>query len=217
MTRAMTEEIAEALPSFYFIRHGQSAANAAGQPAGRHDSPLTPAGVAEARRVAAHVAGMSPRPARMIVTGLSRADMTGAIINEALRLPVETRPVFQEQHYGALQGQDKEDIHARHGPHWFMAPPGGEAFTDFQARVVTALHGLLSEAEQGLPLIVGHGGMMTALGRHYGVNLRGTKNCAVYFFEAQAPPVPLPWALYSLDICEDGFRRTVIVPGRVDF
>ena len=147
--------------SFYFIRHGQSVANADNYPAGQLDSPLTEAGVQEAQAACAVITGLSPPPRRIFTSTLSRTRDTAAIINRSLGLPVVEERELCEQDYGAFQGVLKDDIRAAHGQHWHKAPPGGESFMDFRARIIRAVNRVLMQ--ESLPLVVGHGGMVMAL------------------------------------------------------
>ena len=147
--------------TFYFIRHGQSRANADNYPAGQLDSPLTEKGVQEAQEASAVIAALAPPPRRIFTSSLSRARDTAAIINRGLGLTVSEDHELCEQDYGAFQGVSKDDIRAVHGVHWHKTPPGGEAFTDFRARIIRAVDRVLMQ--ESLPLIVGHGGMVVAL------------------------------------------------------
>ena len=147
---------------FYFIRHGQSHANAGNYPAGRLDSPLTETGMREAQTAAAVIAALSPPPLRIFTSTLSRTRDTAAIINRTLGLPVTEEAGLCEQDYGDFQGVSKDDIHVVHGPHWHKSPPRGESFTDFRARIIRAMDRILMQ-EGGPPLVVGHGGMIMAL------------------------------------------------------
>lgn len=146
---------------FYFIRHGQSLANADNYPAGQLDSPLTETGMQEAQAACAVLATLTPSPLRIVTSTLSRTRDTAAIINRALDLPVSAEHELSEQDYGAFQGVSKDDIRAAHGPYWHKAPPGGESFTDFRARIIRAVDRVLMQGS--LPLVVGHGGMVMAL------------------------------------------------------
>lgn len=147
--------------TFYFIRHGQSRANADNYPAGQLDSPLTEQGMREAEAACAVIAALSPAPRRIFTSTLSRTRDTAHILNRGLGLSVTEEHELCEQDYGAFQGVSKDDIRAVHGLHWHKAPPGGERFEDFRARMIRAVDRVLMQ--ESLPLIVGHGGMVMAL------------------------------------------------------
>ena len=165
---------------FYFIRHGQSLANAEGYPAGRMDSPLTAQGLREAQDVRAVARRFDPAPTRIVTSTLSRARDTAAIINQDLGLPVIVDDDLCEQDYGAYQGRPKDEMRAAHGTFWYAAPPGGEKYADFQARIGAAVERAVAAGP--LPLIVGHGGMIMALSYEEGAPLETlfkVGNCAV--------------------------------------
>jgi probable phosphoglycerate mutase len=166
--------------SFYFIRHGQSVANAEGYPAGRLDSPLTSQGLREAQAVREIARRLNPPPQRIVTSTLSRARDTAAIINQDIGLPVTVDEDLCEQDYGAYQGRPKEEMRAVHGTFWYAAPPGGERYADFQARIRDAVDRAVAAGP--MPLIVGHGGMIMALSYEEGAppeTLFKVGNCAV--------------------------------------
>lgn len=155
--------------TFYFIRHGQSRANADNYPAGQLDSPLTPEGVRQAVAAVAVIAALTPAPQRVFTSTLSRTRDTAAIVNRGLGLPVTEEHELCEQDYGSFQGVSKDDIRAVHGTHWHEYPPGGESFMDFRARIIRATDRVLMQ--ESLPLVVGHGGMVVALSLPDGAGL----------------------------------------------
>jgi broad specificity phosphatase PhoE len=171
--------------SFYFIRHGQSQANADGVPAGTMDTPLTEQGRAEATSLRPIVENLPVAPAVIVTSTLQRAKLTASIINENLQLPTDIEPLLGEQHYGDCQGVPKDILIEKYGPDWSRNPPNGECFDDFTDRMIHALERILP-GRAGIPLIVGHGGMAHALGRRYGINLRGLKNCTFLHFTAHS-------------------------------
>ncbi len=167
--------------AFYFIRHGQSQANADGVPAGTIDTPLTEQGRREASTLRPIVEALPVKPSVIITSHLQRARETASIINLNMKLPTEQEPLLGEQDYGDCQGIAKDILIARHGRDWSRHPPNGESFEDFGNRMIRAL-GIVLPGRAGIPLIVGHGGMAHALGQRYGVNLRGLKNCTFLHF-----------------------------------
>lgn len=173
--------------AFYFLRHGQSEANAGGYPAGKLDSPLTAQGRAEAEAVRTKIEALAPAPLRIVTSGLVRARDTAAIVNRQLQLPIAHDPRLNEQDYGDFQGQDKDPLIAQHGAHWFANPPNGESFTDFRARIRAAVHVIVDADER--PLLVGHGGMVVALGIRDGAALDSVTrvgNCTLLRVSADA-------------------------------
>ena len=83
------------------VRHGESAANAAGVLLGRAESPLTEPGRAQVARLA-HAGGRG-RPVSSLASPLGRARETAAAL--ALDLPVEVDERWVEVDYGELEGE----------------------------------------------------------------------------------------------------------------
>jgi broad specificity phosphatase PhoE len=146
--------------TFYFIRHGESEANAAQKFAGQTDSPLTETGRRQAKAVAAALAGV--RFDRVVSSDLSRAHHTAVAIAERQGLPVETFRELREVDMGEAAGRDFED--ARKHPDWheehgnFLQWPGGESLDEALSRVTGVLHRLIAESPGATICVVGHGG-----------------------------------------------------------
>lgn len=147
---------------FWLARHGQSAANLAGQCSGQWDVPLTALGRQQASLLAERLAH---EPVRSIVSSpLQRACETAAIVAQRLGLSVELEPDFAEIQFGAMQGRFR-DARDPEAAAWWEAwrhsdgrtpAPGGERFEQLVARVRPALARWLAPiADSGL-LIVGH-------------------------------------------------------------
>jgi len=99
-------------------RHAQSAWNIEGRFTGWVDVPLSPCGRTQARALGSLLAASGTRIDAVFVSRLQRARDTWLLMREALP-PVE-RPLtvaweLNARHYGALQGQDKAVVTARHG------------------------------------------------------------------------------------------------------
>jgi broad specificity phosphatase PhoE len=122
------------------------------------------------------LAARLPRPARWIVTPLSRTRATAAAIFAAgyAEAPLEVEPDLIEQRLGALQGLPHEEFYTRlrHPPHPFWAigveerPDGGESFEDVIARVGPTIERLAAEHEGQDVVIVAHGGSIRAALAH---------------------------------------------------
>ena len=195
---------------FYFVRHGQSEANAAGVPAGIVDSPLTVQGRTEAESLRPFVTRLIPAPQRIVTSRLSRAAETAAILNRNLDLPTTVEPELGEQNYGDFVHDLVVDVKAKHGDKWYLDPPNGEKFSDFQQRILRGLRRAL-DADDGLPVIVAHGGMIIALREYFSFELRGVHNCAIYLFDrGKVEGVACPWNIHTYDFTNDDVKRTSI-------
>ncbi len=157
---------------FWLIRHALVDAAALCFLYGTNDVPICDTTMAaDAPRYAA-LAARLPRPARMIVTPLSRTQATAAAIVRAgyPDVPPTIDPAFVEQNFGELQGLpiagfDARTRHERH-PFWPIhaaeTPPGGESFADMIGRVGPALDRLGGSATSRDTIIVTHGGTIRA-------------------------------------------------------
>jgi broad specificity phosphatase PhoE len=153
--------------TFYFVRHGESEANAARRFAGRSDSPLTERG----RRQSAMVAGAlrDVRFDRIVATPLSRSLETAKLIAEDRGMPVDIEPDLVEIDVGERTGAEWDEV--RGLPAWredaFVAWPGGETLEHVLERALRALRRLARENPGGTVLVVGHGGVTRILVSHF--------------------------------------------------
>jgi broad specificity phosphatase PhoE len=127
---------------------------------GISDPPLSPTGLADARRLAAALTGDMPPDVRVISSPSRRAVATASAIIEAARLPaVELDARWREADVGIAEGRTFDELQA-------VAPdvaaalargdleidwPGGEAHASLAARVVEAWADLVAV---GRPAIV---------------------------------------------------------------
>jgi len=123
--------------SIFLIRHGQTELNRTRvvQPP---ETPLGAAGVAQAERRAAQLADMGV--ARIVSSDLARAHMTATVIAAGAGLDVELDPDLQERNFGDVRGTPYTELESRRidifAPDY--APPGGETWDVFHARVARA-------------------------------------------------------------------------------
>jgi ribonuclease H / adenosylcobalamin/alpha-ribazole phosphatase len=153
--------------TFYFVRHGESEANAAGRFAGRSDSPLTERGWRQAEVVADTLA--DTKFDRIVATPLRRSLDTANAIASRTSTPVEIEPDLIEIDVGDMTGVSWDEIAAL--PQWrddgFVAWPNGETLAQVLARSLRALRRLAREAPGGTVLVVGHGGVTRILVSHF--------------------------------------------------
>lgn len=138
---------------FYYLRHGETEANAAGTIAGSLDVHLTPLGREQAR-LAARALATVPITA-IYASPLRRARETAQPIAEALGLPVTILDEIAERNWGELEGQPRHS-HVRGAK-----PIGGESTEDFMQRVLAGF----AQVDAGLPLLVAHSGVFRVLCR----------------------------------------------------
>jgi broad specificity phosphatase PhoE len=153
--------------TFYFVRHGESEANAARRFAGRSDSPLTERGRRQAESVAETLA--VTKFDRIIATPLHRSLDTAQVIAMRQGIPVEIEPELIEIDVGERTGAAFDETRAL--PDWrddgFVAWPGGETLDQVLRRSLGALRRLARETPGGAVLVVGHGGVTRILVSHF--------------------------------------------------
>ena len=138
---------------FYYLRHGETEANAAGTIAGSLDVELTTLGRDQAR-LAARTLASAPITA-IYASPLRRARETAQPIAEALDLPVTILEALAERNWGELEGMPRHS-HARG-----VKPAGGESTEAFMARVLSGF----AQIDAEVPLIVAHSGVFRVLCR----------------------------------------------------
>ena len=143
--------------SFWFVRHGESRANARGVFSGRRlDSPLTPLG----RDQASAVARRLPRDLSWILSSpLLRARETAVLIADAVApgLRIEYDVDLAEWDVGRLTGTPIRDIDPVHAARHLEA----EDPHDFAERVLRAV--ARHDGRDGLGLIVAHSSVVRVL------------------------------------------------------
>ena len=162
-------------PTIYYIRHGQTAWNAAGRFQGSQDIPLNDLG----REQAAHAGGImkdllsrAERDAGSldyVSSPLGRARSTMEFVRGQLGLAPETYTLddrLREIGYGHWEGStlaEQEASHpeifaARQIDKWGSPPPNGESYASVQLRMRDWYEGLTSDT-----VAVAHGGTARAL------------------------------------------------------
>jgi probable phosphoglycerate mutase len=133
------------------VRHGETAGNAA-RVIQRADVPLNQRGIEQAARLARRLAELGF--AHILCSDLLRARMTAEPIAVHSGLDVEETALLQERNFGDLRGTPyaelSEDLFGLH-----FAPPNGETWDDFHARVALAFELIVEKRRAlGAPLVV---------------------------------------------------------------
>ena len=144
---------------FYFLRHGESEANAAGLIAGSTDTPLTALGRDQAERAAAVLAPCSI--ASIFSSPLRRAADTAETVGRHCGLPLGYLDELRERHWGVLESQPLEEIRDRSA-----TALRGESLVAFEERTWTALCRI--DAPPPV-LVVAHSGTMRVLRNKLGI------------------------------------------------
>lgn len=134
------------------VRHGRTAANAAGLLQGRNDHPLDDWGQQQAAAIAVALGPVD----RVISSPLQRAVETARAINSAVSID----EAWIELDYGIFDGRRHGDVSVdvwenwRSDPHF--APPEGESLAGLDIRVTSALEALCAEAIESDVVVVSH-------------------------------------------------------------
>ncbi len=153
--------------TLYFVRHGESKANAARRFGGQTDSPLTARGRGQSEAVADALSKV--RFDRVVSSDLSRARDTAAAIAARHGLEVEMYPGLREIDVGEATGRAWDEL--RDLPDWeesgFYQWRSGESLDQVLARSMAVIVRLVAEGEGRTICIVGHGGVTRILISHF--------------------------------------------------
>lgn len=161
---------------FFLVRHALVEPSSRAFLYGAMDVALCDLALREEAALYRWLAQRLPNPARWFVTNLSRTRATAAAIFAGgyPETPLEAEPAFAEQHLGEWQGLPHDALppllSAPAHPFWPHAglekPPGGESFTEMQARVAPALERRADLLAGQDVVIVAHGGSIRAMLAH---------------------------------------------------
>jgi len=134
------------------VRHGRTAANAAGLLQGRRDNPLDDVGLLQAEAVAAAVGPVDA----VVSSPLLRARQTARAFGDA----VEPDERFTELDYGEWEARPVADVPLETWMAWRndpdFRPPGGETLRELGQRVRSGLEDLAVEAAERRVVVVCH-------------------------------------------------------------
>jgi broad specificity phosphatase PhoE len=162
--------------AFWLVRHALVDENARAILYGTMDVEICPATLIEQAPMYAALAARLPRPARWIVTPLTRTRRTAEAIFAAgyPPAPLSVEPDLIEQSLGEWQGLPHAALPARLTlpvpPFWPLSglehPPGGETLGHVIARVGAALERLATAHDGEDIVVVMHGGSIRAAVAH---------------------------------------------------
>jgi probable phosphoglycerate mutase len=184
------------------VRHGETQWNLASRIQGHADSPLTPAGEAQAAAIAGRLAEEAFD--RLVSSDLGRAWRTAQVIAARTGHAIEPDARIRERNYGVAEGLTYGEIGV-HYPEVFSrvretdpdyVVPGGESRRQLFERVRDAFESLARDSEGGRVAVVCHGGVLAALYRHvHGIPV------------GAAHPIPIPNASYNALVFDGGRWR----------
>ena len=164
-----------AVPTIYFLRHGETEWNALGRLQGAKDIPLNARGRGQAAQAAAILADLFKRESKdkaalpYVSSPLGRARQTMELARAKLELPPSDYSLddrLREIGYGTWEGltlaeseASDPDVYARRlADKWTVAPAGGETYAAVQLRMLDWYESLLVDT-----VAVAHGGTCRAL------------------------------------------------------
>ena len=162
-------------PVIYYIRHGETAWNAAGRFQGTQDIPLNDLGRSQAVASGGILADLIERDGHaasalpFMASPLGRARLTMELMRERMNLPPQDYAIddrLREIGYGQWEGltlpqmqlHDAATFAARHQDRWEVAAPSGESYASVTLRMREWADSLLVDT-----VTVAHGGTMRAL------------------------------------------------------
>ncbi len=197
--------------TLYFVRHGQSLANAGAIAMPDADIPLTALGQQQAQML---LARWPLRPARLYSSQIVRARQTAAVLAQHHGQQVQVLAELDEFSYLAystVAGLPREQVTALAQAYWDRADlayrdgAGADSFLDFLARV-DALLSRLPEFDDG-SVFVGHGIWLGLLAwRLRGQDVASAGDMRGFRQFQTAMPMPNT-AVYRLDIAGSGAAR----------
>jgi broad specificity phosphatase PhoE len=143
------------------VRHGETAGNAS-RILQRADEPLNERGLGQAGRLAQRLSDQGF--VHIVCSDLLRARMTAAPLAARSGIAIEETPLLQERNFGDLRGLPYTDLTENpFGPEF--APPNGEDWPTFHARVADAFEFIVSRRRSvnGTLVVVTHGLVCRAL------------------------------------------------------
>jgi probable phosphoglycerate mutase len=148
------------------VRHGETAWNAEGRVQGQLDVPLSEVGHAQARAVAAALAG--ERFDAIYASDLTRVRQTAAPTAERLGAPVALDAALRERHYGMFERHTYVEVRERYPAEYARFRDkdpdfdfgSGESLKAFAARSLACVAALVERHAGGSILVFTHGGVL---------------------------------------------------------
>ena len=153
------------------VRHGETLWNQQGRMQGQHDSPLTPTGLHQARRLARRLAEMEF--AALYSSDLGRAHQTARCIADQTGHDIIADRGLRERSFGIFEGltnaeiktkfPEEYELFAKRLPDYVMAD--GESAARFMQRAVSTHDRIAAMHAGGKVVVVSHGLVLDALYR----------------------------------------------------
>jgi alpha-ribazole phosphatase/probable phosphoglycerate mutase len=155
------------ITSLLLVRHAQT--DMAGTYCGHSDPPLNQAGRDQVRALLESLAHESFDA--VYTSDLLRARQTATAAAEFFDVPCLALPGLREIDFGAWEGRTWSQVEEQDpgfAARWLsefpaLPAPGGESFSAFESRVLSALDEILTQQQHARVLIVSHAGVMRTI------------------------------------------------------
>ncbi|MBT9135609.1 MAG: Adenosylcobalamin/alpha-ribazole phosphatase [Firmicutes bacterium] len=187
----------------FVVRHGETEANLAKRYLGHSDSPLTEAGITQARHVATRLSTVG-------ITGIYSSDLARTIssasfLSQSICVPIITDNRLRELDFGVFDFMtytEALNAYPQEVQRWYAdwehnSPPEGESLSALQQRVHSFLSMLVTKEHEAVALYT-HGGVCDLLlseasGRPFAASRASPGQC----FELLLLPTCQGWQLRS--------------------
>ncbi len=180
------------LKDFYFLRHGETDWNREHRGMGQQDIPLNSNGIRQAREAAEVL--KNENILKICHSPLLRAKLTAEIIAEQINCSLVEIAELKECSWGKQEGQ----IKGRWLEDWILGEEieGAESYQAFIQRAIRGIDRSLEE--DGLVLIVSHGGVFWAVLQDAKIASRFDLQNAVPVYVRAPMNLELPWSISEL-------------------
>jgi len=170
---------------FYFLRHGETKANADGLFCGSYDCPLSTLGEKQAAEISHHLLNIQHTIQYAFFSPLRRAKSTAVIATESISPLLIQKEGLKECDLGRLEKQKMTSESQKIIQKWLKGEEShkGESHACFSKRIKTTFNECL-QACDSTPLFVSHGGVfMTLISNYLGHTPLKLANCGLVYLE----------------------------------
>lgn len=152
-----------------FVRHGQTEWNVLGRYQGQTDVALSPLGIEQAEKLAAHFP--VDKIEAVYSSDLARAMTTARCVADRFGLTVEPRPELRELNFGDWEGLTYDEIVAKWPDaleNFFQHPdvleiPHGESFPKLRERALACVEEIVSRHPDQTVAVFAHGAILRTI------------------------------------------------------
>jgi broad specificity phosphatase PhoE len=156
----------------FFIRHGETTGDVEHRYGGSYNDHLSPVGQVQSKALAETFRDSGIEV--IYASPLVRAQATASYIANATGATIETVSALRERNqYGILSGLEKSVAETEYPDLVVLVKDrnntieGAESYTDFSARILSAIEAIMAGAKSDTIAVVSHGGLLRVLFRDY--------------------------------------------------